>query len=126
MDIHEALETQIPEASVQTFYIFYPDPWPKRRHHCRRLINAEFLVLLHRKLRPDGHVHFATDDLDYFAAATPVFLASPLFTPIAPFIPQPDEQTDFELLFAAVGKHANRCSVQAINTPRVAAPEPPV
>jgi len=109
-EIGFALDRLLPDQAVRTFYIFYPDPWPKRKHHPRRLINADFLKLLHRKLRPDGHVHFATDHQDYFEAAAPRFLASPLFTPCEPFIPTPAEQTDFELLFAAQGKHANRCS----------------
>ncbi len=112
-EIRLALETLLPDHAVGTFYIFYPDPWPKRRHHPRRLINADFVDLLHRKLQPSGRVHFATDDLDYFAAATTLFRASPLFTPCEPFIPSPPEQTDFELLFAAQGKHANRCSFAA-------------
>jgi len=108
-----ALETLLPDHAVGTFYIFYPDPWPKRRHHPRRLINSDFLNLLHRKLQPSGRVHFATDDQAYFAAAAPLFHASPLFTPCELFIPCPPEQTDFELLFAAQGKHANRCSFVA-------------
>ena len=112
-EIDFALERLLPDQAVSTFYIFYPDPWPKRRHHPRRLINADFIHLLHRKLQPHGHVHFATDDLDYFAAAEPLFATSPRFARCAPFIPAPAEQTDFELLFAAQGKHANRCSFTA-------------
>lgn len=112
-EIRFALETLLPDQAVGTFYLFYPDPWPKRRHHPRRLVNAEFVELLHRKLQPSGQIHFATDDQDYFAAVTPLFKASPLFTPCEPFIPCPAEQTDFELLFAAQGKHANRCSFAA-------------
>lgn len=112
-EIRFALERLLPDQAVQTFYVFYPDPWPKRRHHPRRLINADFVRLLHRKLQPHGQVHFATDHLDYFAAAKPLFEASPLFSRCEPFMPEPDEQTDFELRFAAQGKHANRCSFSA-------------
>jgi len=112
-EIRFALEMLLPDLAVKTFYIFYPDPWPKRRHHSRRLINPDFIRLLHRKLAPGGTVHFATDHRDYFEAASPLLLGSPQFTPCSPFIPSPDEQTDFERLFAAQGKHANRCSVTA-------------
>jgi tRNA (guanine-N7-)-methyltransferase len=112
-EIRFALETLLPDHTVVTFYIFYPDPWPKRRHHPRRLVSADFVELLHRKLQPSGRVHFATDDQDYFATAAPLFHASPLFTPCELFIPCPPEQTAFELLFAAQGKHANRCSFVA-------------
>ncbi len=113
-EIRFALELLLPDRAVRTFYIFYPDPWPKRRHHPRRLINADFVRLLHRKLQPHGHVHFATDHLDYFAAAAPLFEASPLFARCTTFMPTPGEQTDFELLFAAQGKLANRCSFTAV------------
>ena len=45
---------------------FYPDPWPKRRHHKRRLIKKEFIDLLHKKLKPSGIFYFKTDWKDYF------------------------------------------------------------
>jgi tRNA (guanine-N7-)-methyltransferase len=114
-EIRFALEMLLPDQIVDTFYIFYPDPWPKRRHAPRRLINPDFVRLLHRKVKPHGRIHFATDDLDYFTAAASLFEASLRFTPCEPFIPCPQEQTDFERLFSAQGRHANRCSF----TPRM-------
>lgn len=109
-EIRFALEMRLTDAAVQAFYIFFPDPWPKRRHHPRRLINGDFLKLLHRKLAPGGDIHFATDHHDYFETVSELFAETSLFTPCEPFMPIPSEQTDFELLFAAKGKSANRCS----------------
>lgn len=111
-EINFALETLLADSAVRTFYVFYPDPWPKRRHNTRRLVNTDFLNLLHRKLQTNGCIHFATDHEDYFNAVIPLFEETPLFSPAPPFIPVPEEQTDFELLFAAEGKHANRCSLR--------------
>jgi tRNA (guanine-N7-)-methyltransferase len=111
-EIRFAIDTMLADDTIRTFYVFFPDPWPKRKHNPRRLVNAEFLKLLHRKLQPGGCIHFATDHEDYFAAVEPLFAHSPLFTPCPPFVPGPAEQTDFELLFAADGKTANRLSLQ--------------
>jgi len=54
--------------SVTAFYLLFPDPWPKRRHHRRRLVTTEFLDAIHRCLCPTGKVFLATDHDDYFAA----------------------------------------------------------
>lgn len=56
----------LPEASVETFYLLFPDPWPKRRHHRRRIVTADFLDSIHRALLSDGRFYIATDQLDYF------------------------------------------------------------
>lgn len=51
----------VPDASVHAFHINFPDPWPKRRHHRRRLIDPDFAGQLQRTLVPGGVVHLATD-----------------------------------------------------------------
>jgi tRNA (guanine-N7-)-methyltransferase len=56
----------LPEASVETFYLLFPDPWPKRRHHRRRIVNLDFLNSIHRALANDGVLRIATDQFDYF------------------------------------------------------------
>jgi tRNA (guanine-N7-)-methyltransferase len=56
---------QLPDASVEGVQIFFPDPWQKKRHHKRRLIQAPFLDKLLPKLRPEGFIHVATDWEDY-------------------------------------------------------------
>lgn len=56
---------QLPDRSLSNVYILFPDPWPKAKHHKRRLINQALLKLLAEKIRPDGNVFFATDAQDY-------------------------------------------------------------
>ncbi len=59
------VEELLPEASVERFWINFPDPWPKARHHKRRLICADFVRELALRLRPGGEVHAATDHAEY-------------------------------------------------------------
>lgn len=56
----------VPNDSVSIFHIYFPDPWPKRRHHSRRLVDAKFLTLLLKKTVPGGSIYLATDDVPYF------------------------------------------------------------
>jgi tRNA (guanine-N7-)-methyltransferase len=61
-----AVRYLLPPGSVSTFYVLFPDPWPKRRHWRRRLINTDFLDATHDALSEQGLLHIATDQLDYF------------------------------------------------------------
>ncbi|MCG3197304.1 MAG: tRNA (guanine-N(7)-)-methyltransferase [bacterium] len=56
----------VPESSVSAFHLLYPDPWPKKRHHKRRLIRPDFLVDLRRALVPGALLNLATDHRGYF------------------------------------------------------------
>ena len=58
----------MPPESVSLFHIYFPDPWPKRRHSDRRLLKTGLLELLHSRLIKEGIVEIATDDADYFSA----------------------------------------------------------
>jgi tRNA (guanine-N7-)-methyltransferase len=64
-DAVEVLNDMIPDQSLAGVHIFFPDPWHKKRHHKRRLIQAPFVKLLAQKLRADGVLHLATDWEDY-------------------------------------------------------------
>ena len=64
-DAVEILRDCIPDASVDTVQIFFPDPWHKKRHNKRRLIQPAFVAQLIRKLKPGGILHLATDWEDY-------------------------------------------------------------
>jgi tRNA (guanine-N7-)-methyltransferase len=64
-DAVEVLAGQIGDASCDEILVFFPDPWPKKRHHKRRLIQAPFVELLARKLRSGGILRLATDWQDY-------------------------------------------------------------
>ena len=65
VDVAEVLTKQIAETALDAILIFFPDPWPKQRHHKRRLIQAEFVEVLVSKLREGGILHLATDWEDY-------------------------------------------------------------
>lgn len=60
-DAVEVLQHHLPDASLDAVQLFFPDPWPKKRHHKRRLVQAEFIELLRRKLKSGGLFHCATD-----------------------------------------------------------------
>ena len=64
-DAVEVLDHQLPVASVDTVRIFFPDPWPKKRHHKRRLVQIAFVERIARVLKPGGLLHLATDWADY-------------------------------------------------------------
>lgn len=79
-DAHPIITTMIPDRSVDGVHLFFPDPWPKKRHHKRRIVNAEFLALIHPKIRDGGFFHIATDWVPYAEYIEEVFAASPLFS----------------------------------------------
>jgi tRNA (guanine-N7-)-methyltransferase len=64
-DAVEVLVHMLPDAAFAGIHIYFPDPWPKKRHHKRRLIQPEFVSLLAQKLAPGGYLHCATDWEDY-------------------------------------------------------------
>jgi tRNA (guanine-N7-)-methyltransferase len=66
-DAVEVLSHMIPDNSLDAVHIYFPDPWPKKRHHKRRLIQPWFVTLLCKKIKPGGVVHMATDWPEYAA-----------------------------------------------------------
>ena len=72
-DIIEAL----PDASLGRFFLLFPDPWPKTRHHKRRFLQMEMLDLLAAKLKPGAELRFATDDKSYLPYALERLMAHP-------------------------------------------------
>lgn len=64
-DAVDVVNHRLPAACLDAVYVFFPDPWPKKRHHKRRLVQPEFIELLAEKLRPGGVLHMATDWEDY-------------------------------------------------------------
>lgn len=74
-DIIEAL----PDASIGRFFLLFPDPWPKTRHHKRRFLQMEALDAVARILRAGAELRFATDDADYLAYALERLAAHPAF-----------------------------------------------
>lgn len=66
-DVHGVLAQAIPAAFLETVHILFPDPWPKRRHHRRRLLQPDFIAQLVEKLQLGGYLHIATDWQPYAA-----------------------------------------------------------
>lgn len=64
-DAIEVLNHNIPDGSLSAVYLFFPDPWHKKRHHKRRIVQVDFVKLLHRKLIAGGIFHMATDWQEY-------------------------------------------------------------
>ncbi|MGA9852217.1 MAG: tRNA (guanosine(46)-N7)-methyltransferase TrmB [Gammaproteobacteria bacterium] len=82
-DAMEVLTRCAPEASLDTVLLYFPDPWPKKRHHKRRLVQPEFVSLVARKLKIGGLFQLATDWPDYAEHMLAVLSASPDFTTTA-------------------------------------------
>lgn len=90
-DAVEVINQQIPAASFDRVQIFFPDPWHKKRHHKRRLIQANFVAQLCSKLKPGGIVHVATDWENYAEHILAVLNAEPtLENTVTDYAPKPD------------------------------------
>ncbi len=77
-DAAEVLEHMIADGALAGLHLFFPDPWPKKRHHKRRLVQPAFAALAARKLAPGGYLHAATDWPEYAEQMARVFDAEPL------------------------------------------------
>ena len=98
-DAVEVLRDMIAPDSLDGIHIFFPDPWPKKRHHKRRLVQTDFVALLAGRLKPGGSLHLATDWRDYAEQMLAVLAAEPRLENTAEgFAPRPDHrpQTKFE------------------------------
>ena len=78
-DAIEVLANQVPTGSLQRINIYFPDPWPKKRHHKRRMIQHDFLKLVHSRLEADGVLHIATDWANYAEHIDEILSHSDLF-----------------------------------------------
>jgi tRNA (guanine-N7-)-methyltransferase len=81
-DAVQVLQQGLPAHSIDVIYILFPDPWPKKRHHKRRLIQPAFIQLVARCLKPQGLLRLATDWQDYALYIQQVLAASSDFVPI--------------------------------------------
>lgn len=100
-DAIEILEQKIPDHSLAGVFLFFPDPWQKRRHHKRRIVRASFIELLNRKLSLNGFFHAATDWKHYAHTMLKVLSSSTTLTNTSAnqdFCPRPDYRplTKFE------------------------------
>lgn len=79
-DAHLILHDMVPDQSLDGIHLFFPDPWPKKRHNKRRIVNAAFLEQIAPKLKDGGFIHIATDWVPYAEWIEEVFAASTLFS----------------------------------------------
>jgi tRNA (guanine-N7-)-methyltransferase len=89
----------VPDGSLDKVFVLFPDPWPKTRHHKRRLIQPPLVRLLASRLAPGGYIHLATDWQDYAEQMLAVLSAEPaLKNTVADYAPRPDTRplTKFE------------------------------
>ncbi len=98
-DAVEVVEHMIAPGSLAGIHIFFPDPWPKKRHHKRRLIQPPFVHLLASSLTPAGYLHLATDWEEYALQMLDVLNREPLLVNTVPdYAPRPEHRplTKFE------------------------------
>ncbi|HUK84178.1 MAG TPA: tRNA (guanosine(46)-N7)-methyltransferase TrmB [Verrucomicrobiae bacterium] len=94
----------VPNDSVSAYHIYFPDPWPKRRHHSRRLFKPAFVGELHRTLTRGGVVNVASDDVDYFSQIQKEMVESKQFAAEPAEGLPPEARTEFENAFLNQGK----------------------
>lgn len=83
-DAIEILQQRIPDHTLAGLHLFFPDPWPKKKHHKRRIVNAEFVGLLVKKLTEGGYFHAATDWQHYAEWMLDILKAEPCLTNVSP------------------------------------------
>ena len=109
-----AIQYLLPPASVDVVHLLFPDPWPKRKHKRRRLVQPAFLESVHRLLAPGGYFRIATDQENYFHAIRD--LLSPQF--FAEEAASPNESfpiTTFERHFLAEGAAIHRLTLRKVS-----------
>ena len=87
-DAHILFEEHLEDQSLDGIHLFFPDPWPKKKHNKRRIVNSEFLALIAPKIKAGGFIHIATDWVPYAEVIKEVFAASDLFS--GGVVPRPE------------------------------------
>jgi tRNA (guanine-N7-)-methyltransferase len=79
-DVLEVFHYMISDGSLDGIHLYFPDPWPKKRHNKRRIVNERFIAEVAKKLKPGGFIHIATDWVPYAEWITEQFNETTLFT----------------------------------------------
>jgi tRNA (guanine-N7-)-methyltransferase len=107
----------VPDDSVHAYHLYFPDPWWKRRHHKRRIVQASLAAEIHRTLEPGGILHLATDVADRFAAMNKALARAPFETAThdAP-TPVGRPLTNFESKYRAAGRPLHYATLRKAST----------
>jgi tRNA (guanine-N7-)-methyltransferase len=108
------IEFLVPPASIDALHIYFPDPWPKRKHRKNRLINERFTEIAANALKANGIIYLRTDDLDYFAQMKRVFDANARFEKVETPSELAEVVTDFERNFHLRGVATNRAAYRKL------------
>lgn len=93
----------LPEHHARRVYVFFPDPWPKKKHHSHRLFGPLFLNALWKRLEVGGRLEFATDHKEYFETVGECFAADVRYRPVKPMDRPREVWTEFETMFREQG-----------------------
>jgi len=113
-EIPYAVERLLPEKSIASFHLMFPDPWPKRRHAPRRLVTESFLASLYRALAENGTVRIATDETEYYRQITRFVSQSSLFAVISDAVPA-NAMSKFEKRFTLEGAKIHRLALRKVS-----------
>ena len=114
VDACDLVRRAVPDASVAAYYVFYPDPWPKKRHHKRRFLQPANADALARTLSPGGALHVATDHEEYWAVIEPLLDGHPGFEREGTFggadfpLPVDAPLSNFEAKYQVEGRRRHR------------------
>jgi tRNA (guanine-N7-)-methyltransferase len=106
------LQYLLPKNAASALHIYFPDPWPKKKHRRHRLINENFPALARAALAPSGKIYLRTDDKDYFRQITEIFGTDKKFQKIETPIELAELPTDFERGFNSKGIRTLRAAYQ--------------
>ena len=105
----------LPAHHARTVYVFFPDPWPKKKHHSHRLFGPLFRNALWKRLTTGGKLEFATDHKEYFEEVCAGFAEDPRFERVEPMARPKEVWTEFETMFREQGLPIYSAAWQALN-----------
>ncbi|MBA3960275.1 MAG: tRNA (guanosine(46)-N7)-methyltransferase TrmB [Chthoniobacterales bacterium] len=114
VELSYAVKYLLPPTSVAVLHLLFPDPWPKQRHHRRRIVTADFLADLHRVLARDGRLRLATDQADYFETIRQLISTQP-FAKVDDNAAERFPLTTFEKHFVAAGAPIYRLVLRKVS-----------
>lgn len=108
------LEFLLPQGCASAIHVYFPDPWPKRKHRKHRLVNERFTKMAARALLPGGVIYLRTDHGEYFEQMLAVFAMDKNFRAVETPAELSEVITDFEKDFNAAGIPTNRAAYQRV------------